>query len=99
MTTAGLVGGDVDQSYFNGWSDGGFYTVGSGQGRDADAIPMMDILLTWDPTENLSTWINYTHIFNPIQGNIPQDISVWGIAVAGRYAVNETTGISTRDSN
>jgi hypothetical protein len=88
IAISGLLGGDVDESYFG--------RTGSGDERDADAIPMLDVVLTWDPSENLSTWINYTHIFNPINGNIPQDISIWGIAAAGRYAINERTGISTR---
>lgn len=102
LAIAGLYGGDVDQNYLQ--VSGPFDTsiVGTGFGRDADAIPMLDVIATWDPSENLSTWINYTHVFNPINGNVNDgfgnspDISVWGIAAGGRLALNDVTGVSTR---
>jgi hypothetical protein len=101
IAVAGLLGGDVGQSYA-GQVDGiivpgvGVIPVPGGVGRDADWIPMLNVVTTWDPSENLSMWLDYTHIFDPQNGNTPYDVAMWGLAGAARLAINDLTGISTR---
>jgi hypothetical protein len=60
--------------------------------HNGHASGIYDLVATWDPSENLSTWVNFdwgwdTHF---------QNAHGWGIAGAGRYAVTERLGVSLR---
>jgi|GEM_PF-1005793 len=54
---------------------------------------LVDLVLTWDPSEKLSTWLNFDYGWRDAGGYNQQ---AYGIAVAGRYAVTERLGLSTR---
>jgi hypothetical protein len=54
---------------------------------------LFDIVLTWDPSERLSTWLNFD--YNWFDGPGP-DADGYGIATAARYAVTDRMGVSTR---
>jgi hypothetical protein len=78
----------------------------SGQERNGDKIGLLDAVLTWDPSDSLATWINFdwwtttktgqgTPAGGPGTFQI-KDLSIWGIAGAGRYAFTESTGFALR---
>lgn len=54
---------------------------------------LVDLVLTWDPTEKISTWLNFDYSWAQHSNETAHAI---GVAVAGRYAVTERFGISTR---
>jgi len=62
-------------------------------GTNDDPNGLLDILLTWDPTERLSTWVNFDYAWFTGPGS---DQDGYGIATAARYAVTDRLGISTR---
>jgi len=72
----------------------------SGVGRNSDKIGLLDAVLTWDPSDSLSTWINFDYWWTSGNGSAPsnglKDLNIWGIAGAGRYAITEATGFSLR---
>lgn len=67
-----------------------------------------DVVATWDPSENLSTWVNFDYGWNTRsykdtfcdtddgECRSNQNASGWGVAAAGRYAVTERLGVSLR---
>ncbi len=66
-----------------------------GVGTSDDSVLLIDGVLTWDPSENLSTWLDVTwqKLYHTGLGNDP-----WGVgaAVAGRLAITESTGFALR---
>lgn len=63
-------------------------------GNDDDKFAIFDVLLTWDPNERLSMWLNADYVMDDNDGG--SDPSAFGIAVAGRYAWNERLGTALR---
>jgi len=56
---------------------------------------LLDVVVTLDPTENLSVWVNYDYkTAEADEGDFKSSQN--GIALAGRLAVMENTGISGR---
>lgn len=72
----------------------------SGVGRNSDKIGLLDAVLTWDPSDSLSTWVNFDYYWTGFTQNSGQtglsNLNIWGIAGAGRYALTEATGFSLR---
>jgi hypothetical protein len=60
---------------------------------DKHASGLWDLVVTWDPNEKISAWVNLDYSWNKAVGN---NTHAWGIATAGRYAVTERMGISGR---
>jgi hypothetical protein len=70
---------------------------GPGCGGADCSVTIVDVVLTADPTDDLSMWFNFDYINNA--GNdytTGANGQAWGVAGAGRYAVTEKTGLSTR---
>jgi len=66
---------------------------------NGDKSGLWDTVLTWDPTENLSTWLNFDWAWTNGGGKYSgdrEDAHAWGIATAARYAVTERMGVSAR---
>jgi hypothetical protein len=65
---------------------------GEVQGFDGDESGVVNGLVTIDPTDKLSLWINGNYAWIDTEG----DPYAWGVAAAGRYAVTDRTGVSLR---
>ena len=72
---------------------GNWGQVGPGGAATAS---IMDIVLSADPTDSLSIWFNMDWVRNDngVPGVASQDIL--GFAVAGRYAISDSTGVALR---
>src|SRR5262245_25756022 len=111
----GVYGGDIDdllaplgQFGVITPSPGGFGLgqFNSGFERNSDNIGLLDAVLTFDPSDKLSTWVNFDYWWtgktgygsatNPGGTFTLDKLAIWGIAGAGRYAVTENTGFSLR---
>ncbi|MBW2361953.1 MAG: outer membrane beta-barrel protein, partial [Deltaproteobacteria bacterium] len=60
---------------------------------------VFDLILNWNPSENFSSYINYTYVWTdeatgPYEGG--SDPSGWGISAAGRYAFTDRLGLALR---
>jgi hypothetical protein len=83
----------------------GIFNYNSGLERNKDKIGLLDAVLTWDPSDKLSTWVNFDYYWvqktgqgasgNPGQYAL-KDLNIWAIAGAGRYAITEATGFALR---
>jgi hypothetical protein len=72
----------------------GFVIGGGGNiSRNDRSQGLIDLVLTWDPNERISTWLNFDYGWAKPGGQTQHG---YGVAVAGRYAVTERMGISTR---
>jgi hypothetical protein len=107
----GVYGGNIDDLFsglgtFNAVGSiennpAGFLDFNSGDERNSDKIGLLDAVLTWDPSDSLSTWVNFDYYWTADSGTSPggQDLSslsIYGIAGAGRYAITEATGFALR---
>ncbi len=63
-------------------------------GMNDNSAGIYDVLVNWDPTENLSTWLNFDYAWGRTSVGHEQD--AWGLATAARYAVTERMGIAGR---
>jgi len=63
-------------------------------GNDNDKRGIIDVLLTWDPNERLSMWLNADYNVDDDDGG--SDPSAYGVALAGRYAWNDRIGTALR---
>ena len=54
---------------------------------------LFDLVATFDPSDELSLWANFDYVWDDGSGD---EDSSWGIAGAGRLALNDSTGISAR---
>ena len=75
------------------WGELGGDTTGS----------ILDLVLSADPTDSLSLWLNFDWVNrdgtnqNPlVNGNNRTDVNQFGVGVAGRYAITDMTGIAVR---
>ncbi|MBW2402144.1 MAG: outer membrane beta-barrel protein [Deltaproteobacteria bacterium] len=59
------------------------------------AVTVVDVVITADPTDDLSLWANFDYVNNTGNDYAANGVA-YGIAGAGRLAVTEKTGLSTR---
>jgi hypothetical protein len=64
-------------------------------GRSKDKQGVVDMVLDWNPSDRLSTWLNVDWIWTDSE-NRAGDARALAIAVAGRYAVTDATGFALR---
>ena len=63
-------------------------------GSSGDQYGIIDVVLTWDPNERISTWLNFD--YNHDDNSRDRSADAYGIAVAGRYAWTERLGTALR---
>jgi hypothetical protein len=56
-------------------------------------VGLVDFVMTWDPNERISTYLNFDYGWREAQGFARQ---AYGVGVAGRFAVTERFGLSSR---
>jgi len=56
----------------------------------------LDILASWDVTEDLAMWVNGDFAWADVVGAGGGTLYGWGVAVAGRYAITERMGFALR---
>lgn len=84
----------------------GIWGSQANNGTEKDKYGMVDLVVTWDPTDALSLWLNYDYNWYQSTNNaftagifvLPDsgESDVHATAVAGRYAVTEDLGIALR---
>jgi hypothetical protein len=107
----GVYGGDIDDLFSAGSTFGLVggvppnvspigLTFFTGKERGDDKIGLLDAVLTWDPSDALSTWVNFDYYWTADSGGLGfqglSSLSIYGIAGAGRYAITESTGFGLR---
>jgi hypothetical protein len=111
----GVYGGNIDDllGLASGHGLVGTSTSGAplqfttGFERNEDKIGLLDAVLTWDPSDKLSTWVNFDYYWvsktgqgytgaDGAPGYDLKDLNIWAIAGAGRYAITESTGFALR---
>jgi hypothetical protein len=65
-----------------------------GGSKSGDKESIIDFILGWTPSEKFESYINVDYLSN--EDRVAGDVDGYGIAVAGRYALSERTGISAR---
>ena len=68
-------------------------------GKNSDTQTLLDVLATWDPSDQLAVWANFDYIFlkNDQAGLAAGNAgNVWGLALASRYGFSDTTGAAVR---
>ena len=63
-------------------------------GSSGDQYGIIDVVLTWDPNERISTWLNFD--YNHDDNGRDRSADAYGVAVAGRYAWTERLGTALR---
>jgi hypothetical protein len=63
-------------------------------GNEDEKFGIIDVLLTWDPSERLSMWLNADYTIDDNDGG--SNPAAYGVAVAGRYAWNDRLGTAFR---
>jgi outer membrane murein-binding lipoprotein Lpp len=67
---------------------------GEVQGFDGDPSGVANLLVTLDPTDRLSFWLNANYDWADVSGSAsPQ---AWGVALAGRFQVTDKLGVALR---
>jgi len=61
-----------------------------------DRSGLFDLVLTYDHSDELSTWLNFDYAWSADSAPGESDDSSWGVAAAGRLAINDSTGIAAR---
>ena len=88
-----FYGGDAGDflpwSYVSGFDD-------AGTGRSGDKVGVADAVLTWNPTDRLSTWANYDYYWVHNANSDLSTVNIHTIALASRFAVTEDTGVALR---
>jgi len=86
LAVSGLWGGDC--------ALGGASTC-SELGRNRDKQGVVDVVLDWNPSDRLSTWVDIIYIWteNEQRAGGPEAL---GLAIAGRYAITDATGFAVR---
>lgn len=81
-----------------GVSSGGFTDAPGINGGDNESEGIVDILLTADPLENLSAWVNYDYHWGTdgVGANNVATRGIHGLAAAARIGVLDTTGLAMR---
>jgi hypothetical protein len=82
-----------------GDSDEGFCQAPNGTQNDC-TTSVVDVVLTLDPTDNISLWLNYdwVHVdgINQNGGGQSGNGNAHGVAGAGRIGITDTLGLATR---
>jgi hypothetical protein len=94
----GLYGGNLDSTYYSIYSRTPWSPVHiRGPGSDNDAVGLIDAVFTADPSDNLHLWLNFDYFWSNNSGfERASSLTIWGLAAGGRYAINDTTGVSLR---
>ena len=77
-----------------GDSDASVCAQATGPQNDCQ-ISIVDVVMTADPTDNLSLWLNYDWV-NTNGASNGADGNTHGISGAGRFGITDTMGIATR---
>jgi hypothetical protein len=100
----GLYGGDCATSdpTIGGFVEGtpggcGVTMDGNGQlkAKSKDRQVVLDLTVNWDPSDRLSTWLNFDYMF-PTNDGRTGDPKAFGLAAAGRFGITDATGVSLR---
>ncbi len=85
---------DIRLSYMaeDGPTRGRFANLASG--RDDEFSHVVDLVAFWDPTDQISLWLNADWIHGDPKGR--DESNIFGVALAGRYAITEETGAGMR---
>ncbi|HEY8153065.1 MAG TPA: outer membrane beta-barrel protein [Myxococcota bacterium] len=73
-------------------------TTDFGVAHNSDSVGVLDAILTWNPSDRLSTWVNVDYYFvhdNPGNG-VSNSSNIYTGSVASRYAITDATGIALR---
>jgi len=94
--TAGLAvnaysGGDV----LNPFSTYNASGITTGVGRDGDRLTILDVVATWDPSDQLAIWANFDYFWTRKEGPATST-DYWGVAAGGRYGVTDAMGVGVR---
>ena len=101
----GQLGWEGDQGgiYLNGYWGGNVetspfvYEPGAFGIGNNDHISLIDLVGKWNPSEKLSLWANFDYFMaDGTHSPYANNANIWGIAVAGRYALTERLGFSLR---
>jgi len=107
---------DKSYQYKLGFSQEGWGIAYNGQygrvgvspaaGGSSAKVGINNVVLTWDPSENLATWVDITHVWLNDGSGAAGNANPWtgvggnpwaaGIALAGRLAITEATGFGVR---
>jgi len=87
----GLYGGDCAICTGPGANTQG----ASGAGRSSDKQGVIDMVVNWDPSDKLSMWMNWDYIWVDDEDRADEP-RIFGMAIAGRYAITDTTGFALR---
>jgi hypothetical protein len=74
---------------------GGDCSICAGAFRSSDKQGVVDLVVNWDPSDKLSMYFNFDHIWVDDE-DAPGDPRIWSIGAAGRYAITDETGVSLR---
>ena len=64
-------------------------------GRNRDKQGVVDMVLDWNPSDRLSTWLDVIYVWTKNEQRAGNAAAV-GVAAAGRYAVTDATGFAMR---
>ena len=78
-----------------GDSDASVCVQGAFPGQNDCQVSIVDVVLTADPTDNLSVWANFDWVNVNGSDNGP-DGNAFGIAGAGRLGITDTMGVASR---
>jgi len=75
-----------------------------GLDTDAHRIGIVNVVVRWDPSDLLSTWLDFDYVWTQdleaiigdAQQRVPGDPEAFGVAAASRYAVSPQTGFGFR---
>ncbi|MCP5043605.1 MAG: outer membrane beta-barrel protein [bacterium] len=73
--------------------DGPFYPENSDRGDHSD-LTIADLVITGDPTPETTFYVNFDYVWSHPKGSANSD--TFGVAVAGRYAFSDQSGLSMR---
>jgi hypothetical protein len=73
----------------------------NGSFRSGDKLGVADTVITWNPTDQFSSWLNFDYYWThntdtSVSGNTGYDVHAYALALASRYAIGDATGISLR---
>jgi hypothetical protein len=63
-------------------------------GSSSSKLGIIDVVLTWDPAERISLWLNADYVLD--DNSRERNSSAYGLAVAGRYAWSDKLGTALR---
>jgi hypothetical protein len=73
------------------------------EGRDGDSIALMDLVMTWDPMESLSTWVNFDYYWFNNSGKgfggpgwDFDRMNIYGVSGGARWGFIERAGMAVR---